>query len=135
MLRLDETIVGIWFMTIPNGPPGTKGGDFLVGLNETPLGHEMTHRFQWLLPSGERYVKGWGGGRVINKTHEEMIAGMDQVVQSLTASVGSGQMHSVVRQPGETLKDFLARWAQEPWVHSHQVPAGMEEFEPGPRPR
>lgn len=115
----NDNILGVWYVTIPNG-------DYLAAVSRCKDGGAfLQYRFRYYNseePWDEKDEKHWYEAR--SKDQTKVVAHASFVAKTL-ANASKGKIWELIRGAG-SLEDFMAEFQKLPFVHSR--PATAEEI-------
>lgn len=124
VIELDESIVGVWYMTTD------RDQDFMLGLNSEGDHLRMRYRFRYYSPESSdphdgKDKKNWFTA-VVTLPRAEAIAKMEDCVNEFSLAAqrmfhSSPKIWSLIRGEAETLDDFLGRFRAAPFAHTKEL--------------
>ena len=119
-MKLDENTRGIWYcQTIPSEQ------DFLMTLNRLKEGHyELIYRFRYYNsddPFDEKDRKSWYRAEVAAKCEEEIISGIETLLESLAAVADNETGYTELLRGDRPFEDFMEEFMQQDFVHARKM--------------
>lgn len=127
MIKFDEKIVGVWFLST------TAEQDWMAALSEVAPGkYELNYRFRYYDPESKdpwdgKDRKNWYKG-TIESSREEAIDGIRKVGTAMVVFGAVGELYEVLNDNG--FEKFLEEFQAQPWVFARKEakPEGVEDF-------
>jgi len=116
-MRIDESMVGIWFVTIPNG-------NMLAALHRVAeRTYKLTYRFRYYKDDrafDSADEKNWYSGTLSNADESYITDRISKAMATLRVST-RGEYHELLRGT-KTFEEFKAEFFKLPFVHIKEVP-------------